>query len=102
MEFIEAPIFTRVINDYLSETDYASLQYTLAFRPEVGKVIPKTGGIRKLRWPGKGRGKRGGLRIIYYWRKSAHEIWLLTLYAKNEEENLSHEVLQALRKEIES
>lgn len=65
-------------------------------------VIPSSGGIRKLRWAGKGHGKRGGLRVIYYWRDSKGEIWLLTLYAKNEAENIPLHVLRELRKEIES
>ncbi len=64
-------------------------------------VIPGSGGMRKLRWAGKGHGKRGGLRVIYYWRDRKGEIWLLTLYAKNEAENIPLHVLRELRKEIE-
>ena len=55
----------------------------------------------QLRWAGKGHGKRGGLRVIYYWRDRKGEIWLLTLYAKNEAENIPLHVLRELRKEIE-
>ena len=101
MEFIEAPLFTRRVHEYLTDDEYAALQWALALRPEAGAVIPGSGGIRKLRWAGKGRGKRGGLRVIYYWRDHKSEIWLLTLYAKNEAENIPLNVLKALRKEIE-
>lgn len=65
-----------------------------------GPNIPGSGGIRKLCWAAKGRGKRGGLRVIYYWRNREGEIVLLTLYAKNEAENIPLSVLRELRKEI--
>lgn len=101
MEFIEAPLFTRRVHEYLTDDEYAALQWALALRPEAGAIIPGSGGIRKLRWAGKGRGKRGGLRVIYYWRDRKNEIWLLTLYAKNEAENIPLHLLRELRKEIE-
>jgi mRNA-degrading endonuclease RelE of RelBE toxin-antitoxin system len=100
--FIEAPTFTRLVHRYLSDDEYAALQWALALRPEAGAVIPGSGGIRKLRWSGKGRGKRGGLRVIYYRRSRAGEIVLLTLYAKNEAENIPLHLLRAIRKEIET
>ena len=66
MEFIEAPLFTRLIYDYMDDTEYSALQIELAMRPEAGPVIPGSGGIRKLRWSGKGKGKGevSGLSII--------------------------------------
>lgn len=100
MIFIEAPTFSRLIHRYLSDDEYAALQWALVLRPEAGAIIPGSGGIRKLRWAAKGRGKRGGLRVIYYWRNREGEIVLLTLYAKNEAENIPLDVLRELRKEI--
>ncbi|MFZ5622220.1 MAG: transcriptional regulator [Pseudomonadota bacterium] len=102
MIFIEAPLFSRLLGEYLSDDEYAALQWALTQRPEAGAVIPGSGGIRKLRWAGSGRGKRGGLRVIYYWKTRAGEIWLLTLYAKNEAEDIPLNVLRQLQQEIES
>jgi mRNA-degrading endonuclease RelE of RelBE toxin-antitoxin system len=100
-EFIEAPLFSRLIYEYLGEEEYAALQWALVLRPEAGTVIPGSGGVRKLRWGGSGRGKRGGLRVIYYWRSRAGQIWLLTVYAKNEAATIPAAVLRELRREIE-
>ena len=86
----------------MDDDEYAALQWALALRPEAGAVIPGSGGILKLRWGAEGRGKRGGLRVIYYWKRRDGQIWLLTIYAKNEAENIPLHVLNALRKEIES
>ena len=99
--FIEAPNFSRLIHDYLDDAEYASLQWSLALHPESGDVIPGSGGVRKVRWKSKGGGKRGGVRVIYYWRNHAGEIWLLTIYAKNEAANIPAGILRQLRQEIE-
>lgn len=66
LEFIETPLFSRVVERYLSDDDYAELQVYLSEHPEAGDVIRASGGVRKLRWAVQGRGKRGGVRIIYY------------------------------------
>lgn len=65
-------------------------------------MVPGSGGVRKLRWAPSGRGKRGGLRVIYYWKNDKGEIWLLTLYSKREEQNIPAHILKALREELMS
>jgi hypothetical protein len=100
--FVETPLFTRVIHDYLTDDEYAELQGFIGMYPEAGDVIPGTGGVRKLRWKTRGRGKRGGLRIVYYRRTQAGQIWLLTLYSKTSRENIPAHVLRAIREEIEN
>ena len=69
--------------------------------PEAGDVIPGSGGVRKLRWGVAGRGKRGGIRVIYYLRSRQRQIWMLTLYAKNVAENIPAHVLKKIREEID-
>jgi len=99
--FIETRLFTRLVGEYLSDEEYLKLQTALAKEPEAGAVIPESGGIRKLRWGLAGRGKRGGLRIIYYLRLREGVVWMLTLYPKNVADNISAHVLRQIRKEIE-
>lgn len=102
MVIIEAPLFSRLVYDYLSDDEYAALQWALTLHPEIAPVIPGSGGLRKLRWAMPGKGKRGGLRVIYYWKNNVGEIWLLTLYAKNEAADIPRHVLKMLKQEIES
>ena len=98
--FVEAPIFSKLVYDYLNEDEYAALQWTLAARPETGKVIPGSGGLRKIRWSAKGQGKRSGTRIIYYFQKENEEIWLITIYAKNEVEKIPTKNLKAIKEAL--
>ncbi len=99
--FVESPLFSRLVNDYLSDVEYSHLQWFLMKDPGVGDIIRGSGGVRKLRWSAKGKGKRGGLRIIYYWHEKLHEIWLLTLYAKNEAEDIPVGLLKKIREQFE-
>lgn len=101
LTFIETPLFTRLVGEYLTDDEYRELQAALVDNPEMGPVIPQSGGVRKFRWSMKGRGKRGGLRVIYYVRSKQGVIWLLTLYPKNVAENISAHTLRKIRKEIE-
>jgi hypothetical protein len=87
--------------DYLSEDEYLGLQIFLFQYPESGKIVPGTGGVRKIRWAMTGRGKSGGVRVIYYFKKQDDEIWLLTIYSKNEIENIPAHILRQIAKEIE-
>jgi hypothetical protein len=101
ISFIETKLFTRLVQDYLSDDEYATLQQTLLADPEVGAIIPGSGGVRKLRWGVAGRGKRGGIRVVYFLRTRHGQIWMLTLYAKNVAENISANVLKQIKDEID-
>lgn len=99
--FIETKLFTKLVQEYLSDDSYRQLQTALALEPEAGPLIPGSGGLRKLRWGISGRGKRGGLRVVYYVRLKQDEIWLLTLYPKNVAENIPSHVLRQIKQEID-
>jgi hypothetical protein len=103
MEFLEAPAFTRYVSGYLTDGEYSELQNRLAAAPEHGDVIPGTGGFRKLRWadPRRGKGRIGGLRVIYYYFPGEQQIWLITLYDKDEASDLTPKERQALKSAIE-
>ncbi len=101
MLFIETPIFTEVVQEYLSDESYSELQQALILRPDAGNVIPGSGGLRKLRWRTKHEGKRGGLRIIYYWYVSGETFYMVFLYKKNEQEDLTHSQIKVLRRLVE-
>ncbi len=82
----------------MDDSEYAKLQLALVLRPDWGKVIPGGGGLRKLRLAGSGRGKRGGLRVIYYWQAADDQIWLLLAYPKSERDDLSHDEIRQLKR----
>jgi hypothetical protein len=104
LQFVEAPAFSRYREDYLDDEGFRELQQALASNPEEGDLIPGAGGIRKLRWRDsrRGKGKRGGLRIIYYCFLSDEEIWLLTLYGKDEASDLTKDEKAQLRRVLEA
>jgi len=102
MEFIEAIAFTKYVYEYLSDDEYIGLQSFLLQYPESGKVVPRSGGVRKVRWAMSGKGKSGGIRVIYYFKKQDDEIWLLTIYSKSEMENIPAHILRQIAKEIEN
>ena len=99
--FIVTKLFTRLADEQLADDELSRLQGYLNEDPEAGAIIRGSGGVRKLRWAAAGRGKRGGLRIIYYLRSKQGEIWLLTLYAKNEAESISGATLKKIKEEID-
>ena len=99
--FVESRLFTRLVGDYLTDDEYARLQVALAESPDRGAIVPGSGGVRKLRWAQPGRGKRGGVRVIYYARTHEGVIWMLTIYAKNEEQNIPAHVLRKIREEFD-
>lgn len=102
MEFIEATAFTKYVYDYLTEDEYLGLQSFLLQNPEAGKIVRGSGGVRKVRWAITGKGKSGGVRVIYYFKKQDDEIWLLTIYSKSEVESIPAHVLRQIAKEIEN
>ncbi|MBA4391804.1 MAG: hypothetical protein C0399_12835 [Syntrophus sp. (in: bacteria)] len=101
MVIIETPVFTRKILASLSDEEYRLLQVHLLNKPDAGKIIQGSGGLRKLRWSAKGHGKSGGIRVIYYWFVAQDTILLVFAYSKNERDNLTAEQLQHLRRIIE-
>ncbi len=96
MRFIETPVFTKEVRDLLADDEYRALQLALLFRPVQGAIIPGSGGLRKLHWGIGGRGKRGGLRVIYYWAAEEEIFYLLFVHAKNVQEDLTPLQLRVL------
>jgi len=99
MIFIETSIFTKEIERLLLDDSYRKLQSVLMLRPEAGNVIRGSGGLRKIRWNLPGSGKRGSLRIIYFW-SPPDTIFMLFPYRKTEQEDLTPDQLKLLRKMV--
>ncbi|MGQ0603101.1 MAG: type II toxin-antitoxin system RelE/ParE family toxin [Anaerolineales bacterium] len=97
MIVVETSVFTRRVQTLLTDDTYRELQLLLAARPEAGTIIPESGGLRKLRWAARGHGKRGGVRVIYYWATAQNRLLMLLIYAKNERDDLSKAQLKILR-----
>lgn len=102
MIFIETSFFTKLLPQYLSDDEYSALQSYLLQKPDAGDIVKRSGGIRKVRWAFAGKGKSGGVRIIYYWKKSEHEIWMLTLYSKSERATIAAHVLKQIAQAIDN
>ncbi len=81
--------FTRRVTELLTDDEYTALQWFLNFQPKAGVVIPGTGGSRKLRWNQEGKGKRSGLRVIYYFHSKRNQLWMLSVFSKIVSEDLS-------------
>lgn len=96
MEIIEAPIFTKRILGILSDDEYKELQWALIANPLAGNVIQGGNGLRKFRWAITGSGKRGGLRIIYYYLTKEGKIYLISVYKKSEQDDLTKVQLKVL------
>ncbi len=100
MVFIETSIFTKLIGRYLNDDEYLGLQRFLLLNPDTGAIVRGTGGVRKLRWAIKNKGKSSGIRVIYYWKNSENEIWMLTVYGKSEKETIPSHILKKIAEEI--
>src|SRR5215475_5704450 len=98
MVFIETSVFTRQVLSLLADEEYRELQRFLAERPGAGALIKGSGGLRKVRWAPEGRGKRGGVRAIYFWAVEPEQLLMLLMYSKNERDDLSAGQLKTLRK----
>jgi hypothetical protein len=99
--FIESPLFTKQVHDYLTDNEYGAFQEYLAANPDMGDVVRGSGGVRKIRWNRRGTGKSGGVRVLYFARTEAGEIWLLLIYAKSAVDSISGHILKALKEEME-
>lgn len=97
MIFVETSVFTKQVRKILSDENYRHLQAELVNRPDLGTLIPGSGGLRKMRWGFRGQGKRGGVRVIYYWAVSQESLLMLLIYPKNVQDNLSPAQLKLLR-----
>ena len=101
MVIIETPIFTKLITNMMSDDEYKELQEALVIRPDQGALIKNSGGLRKIRWSLDGRGKSGGVRIIYYWMTEDEQLYMMYIFPKNSQENLTDVQTKALRQIVE-
>ena len=101
MKIIETTVFTKRLKTLLPDEDYRLLQNEIMLNPEKGKVIRGSGGLRKIRWSVPGKGKSGGVRVIYYWVKAKEIILMLLVYSKNEQDDLTNEQLKILKSLVE-
>jgi len=89
MTVVETPFFLRKAAGLLTDEERAQMVEFIATHPEDGDIMPESGGVRKLRWAAKGKGKSGGVRVIYYFYNDTFPIFLLTLYTKSQKANLT-------------
>lgn len=100
-EFIESPLFSKYLSDYLADDEYLALQEFLCEHPEAGDIIRGSGGVRKLRWGRQGSGKSGGVRVCYYVRTRAGQMLMLLIFAKSARDTIPGHVLKAIKEEME-
>lgn len=101
MLIIETPIFTKLVNELMSDDEYRKLQEALVNRPDMGALIKNSGGLRKMRWAIEGHGKSGGIRVIYYWLGENDQLYMLFAYRKNQQENLTDLQIKTLKLIVE-
>ena len=101
MVIVETSVFTRQVVELLTDDEYRELQTALVMRPDAGRLIVGSGGIRKIRWAVRGRGKRGGVRVIYFWAVKRDRLLMLLMYRKGIQDDLTPDQLRKLRKIVE-
>jgi hypothetical protein len=101
MIFIEATTFTKLPPKYLNGEEYRGFQTYLMQKPNAGDLVKGSGSVRKVRWAAEGKGKSGGVRVIYYWKKPDHEIWMLTIYSKSERSTIPGHILKKIAEAID-
>src|ERR1700678_454778 len=97
----ETEVFSAIWPNYWTPEEFGDFCAWLAVNPKAGEVIPRSGGCRKIRWAVEGRGKRGGVRVIYFNRLADGKAWLITMYAKNVHENIDAKILSKLREALD-
>jgi len=102
MLFIETSNFTKLLPKYLTDEEYRAFQTYLLVRPEAGDIVRGSGGVRKVRWASAGSGKSGGVRVIYYFKRSQHQIWMLTLYQKSEQATIPSHLLKKIAEALKN
>ena len=100
MRFVETSVFTKRVKELLPDEDYRTLQVALLLRPETGPLISGGGGLRKVRWAPKGVGKRGGVRVIYYWQPGEQVFYMLFVYSKTVQKDLTPDQLRVLARVV--
>ena len=101
--FIELPPFQRLRETYFDDDAFKALQNELMKNPDAGDVIQGTGGLRKIRFADerRGKGKRGGLRVIYFWKDADDQFWLFTVYDKDEVDDLTSKQREMLKERLQ-
>ena len=102
LTIVETPSLVRMADTFWNDVDRLKFIDFIAANPDAGAVVPGSGGLRKVRWGQTGRGKRGGVRVIYYNRLANGEIWLLLVYDKTVRENIPPHVLRKIKEEVEN
>lgn len=100
--FIESPLFTKLVHDYLTDDEYRGFQTFLATNHDTGDVVRGSGGVRKVRWARRGTGQSGGVRVLYFARTEAGEILLLLIYAKSAVDSIPSHILKDLKEEMDN
>lgn len=100
-EFIESPLFSKYLPDYLADDEYSALQEHLCEHPEAGDMVRGSGGVRKLRWRRPGSGKSGGVRVCYHARAKSGRMLMLVIYAKGAQDSIPGHVLKAIKEAME-